>query len=117
MAGAETLAGIIDLKTDLFMAKAYGKGIGEDLRPTPRKRVSSGRTVQIRPHRDVLRCFKLLGNNVRSNNIKALEIRQRFHERPGLKRKRLRSERWKETFRQGFQSAIKRVQTLKKMGW
>ncbi|KAH7324747.1 hypothetical protein B0I35DRAFT_424902 [Stachybotrys elegans] len=42
---------------------------------------------------------------------------QKFHERKGLKKKRLRSERWRARFKTGFKAAVKRVMELKKQGW
>ena len=43
--------------------------------------------------------------------------RQRFHERPGLKRKRLKSERWRKMFKAGFNAVIQRVKYMTKKGW
>ena len=44
-------------------------------------------------------------------------MRQRFHEREGLKRKRLRNERWRRRFKEGFQRAVGRVVGMKRQGW
>ena len=54
---------------------------------------------------------------VSRNRIKADFNRQRFHERAGLKRKRLKSERWRRRFRIGFESVVKRVDALRRKGW
>jgi hypothetical protein len=54
---------------------------------------------------------------VRKNRIKMEVAMQRFHERPGLKRKRLRRERWRKRFKEGFVATIKRVKELRKQGW
>ena len=56
--------------------------------------------------------IKLAQNRVRQD-IK----RQRFHERPGLRRKRLNSERWRRRFKVGFVATIKKVQKMAKKGW
>jgi small subunit ribosomal protein MRP21 len=52
---------------------------------------------------------------VSRNRIRADFNRQRFHERGGLKRKRLASERWR--FKEGFQRTVTRVQELRRKGW
>jgi small subunit ribosomal protein MRP21 len=55
---------------------------------------------------------KLIYNNVRGDMF-----RQRFHERNGLKRKRLKSERWRKRFKEGFRAMILKVHRMKKQGW
>jgi len=54
---------------------------------------------------------------VARNRIRGEFNKQKFHERPGLKRKRLASERWRKRFRQGFNRVVMRVQELRKKGW
>ncbi|KAF2424520.1 hypothetical protein EJ08DRAFT_652385 [Tothia fuscella] len=54
---------------------------------------------------------------VARNRIKADFNKQKFHERGGLKRKRLASERWRRRFKDGFQRTVTRVQELRRKGW
>ncbi|KAF3356792.1 hypothetical protein VdG1_06215 [Verticillium dahliae VDG1] len=58
-----------------------------------------------------------LGKAMRANNTKELARLQKRHERPGLKRKRLRSERWRARFKIGFAATVSRVQELRNQGW
>ena len=51
------------------------------------------------------------------NKVKSDFNRQRFHERPGLKRKRLKSERWRKRFMLGFKGMVYKVQDMKRKGW
>jgi predicted transcriptional regulator len=51
------------------------------------------------------------------NRVKRDFQMQRFHERGGLKRKRLKSERWRARFKIGFDATCKRVTELTKKGW
>jgi small subunit ribosomal protein MRP21 len=51
------------------------------------------------------------------NRIPAIFNRQRFHERPGLKRKRLKRERWRRRFMGTFKRICERVNHLSKQGW
>lgn len=53
----------------------------------------------------------------RNNSVKQESNRQKFHERPGMKRKRQKTERWVKRFRVGFQATCKRVSELAKQGW
>lgn len=91
-----------------------------ELKPPPfRLGPVSGRTVRVDSSRgtDVGRAFERLERVVRENRVRAEYGRQRFHERPGLKRKRLRSERWRRQFKQGFYAMLERSRQLKSMGW
>ncbi|KAI0098322.1 hypothetical protein GGR51DRAFT_538508 [Nemania sp. FL0031] len=83
------------------------------LRMVPR----TGRTVYVKNNVDVARSFKMLAADVSKNNIRGDMFRQRFHERPGIKRKRLRSERWQRRFKRGFKATISRVRELTAQGW
>jgi hypothetical protein len=51
------------------------------------------------------------------NRIPYVANRQRFHERPGLKRKRLKRERWRRRFMGTFKKICERVTHLSKQGW
>lgn len=83
------------------------------LRLVPR----TGRTVHVGNNVDVARSFKLLAVQVGQNKLRRDFNQQRFHERPGKKRKRLRSERWQARFRKGFKATISRVRELTAQGW
>lgn len=85
--------------------------------PALRLKPSTGRTVYVSGHVDVARSFQLLTTLCRRNKVSLDLARQRFHERPGLKRKRLRSERWRGRFKEGFKATCARVQELRKQGW
>jgi hypothetical protein len=61
--------------------------------------------------------LRQLGALASANRIPYTAARQRFHERPGLKRKRLRRERWRRRFKDTFKSICKRVTHLTKQGW
>ncbi|AEO61051.1 hypothetical protein MYCTH_2310836 [Thermothelomyces thermophilus ATCC 42464] len=97
---------------DEFLPKHYD--VSE---PELRLRPSTGRTIQIKGNVDLARGFRLLHRAVSQNKIKAHVRLTRFHERPALKRKRLKRERWQERFRQGFRATINRVMELKAQGW
>ncbi|KAI0165937.1 hypothetical protein GGR57DRAFT_489382 [Xylariaceae sp. FL1272] len=83
------------------------------LRLVPR----TGRTVHVSKGVDVARSFKLLAIQVAQNRVRNDFYKQRFHERPGLKRKRLKSERWQARFRRGFKATVARVRELNRQGW
>lgn len=89
--------------------------------PTPPVKLDSsvGRTIPINDQRgmDVGRAFRTLEMRCAQNSVKRDFMRQRFHERGGLKRKRLKSERWRRRFKGSFTATIKLVQGLKKQGW
>lgn len=66
---------------------------------------------------DFAKALGRLDMQVKVNRIKADANRQRFHERNGLKKKRLRSERWQRRFMDGFRATCRRVSELAKQGW
>jgi small subunit ribosomal protein MRP21 len=78
-----------------------------------------GRTIEVQEERgiDVGRAFRMLEQRVARNKVRKDSQRQKFYERPGLKRKRLRSERWRIRFKAAFQETVKRVGELRGMGW
>ncbi|KAF2002368.1 hypothetical protein P154DRAFT_521166 [Amniculicola lignicola CBS 123094] len=80
---------------------------------------SRGRTVELDPARgrDLVRGIGMLGSLLARNKVRADFMKQRYHERPGLKRKRLNSERWRARFKVGFNSVVMRVSELTKKGW
>ncbi|KAI0432775.1 hypothetical protein F5Y09DRAFT_300889 [Xylaria sp. FL1042] len=77
----------------------------------------TGRTINVGANVDVARSFKLLAVQVGQNRLRRDFYAQRFHERPGKKRKRLSSERWQSRFKKGFKAAISRVRQLTAQGW
>lgn len=76
-----------------------------------------GRTVELRGQIDVARGLALLGTRMSHNRVKHEFNKQRFHERGGLRRKRLRMERWRVRFKDGFKATCSRVRVLAKQGW
>jgi small subunit ribosomal protein MRP21 len=85
----------------------------------PRLNPTYGRTVELDATRgrDLVRGIGMLGSLVARNKIKANMMKQRFHERGGLKRKRLNSERWRARFKKGFVDVTRRVSELTSKGW
>ena len=86
---------------------------------TIRSRPTVGRTIEVNPQKgeDFGRALRGLSILCAVNRIKQDKQRQRFHERPGLKRKRLKGERWRRLFKQSFTAAISRVREMKRKGW
>ncbi len=83
---------------------------------TIKSRPSLGRTVPV-TSAGVARALQVLAREVRDNNVRADQKRQRFHERAGLKRKRLKSERWRKRFRVAFKATVQKVQEMRRKGW
>ncbi|KAM0321783.1 hypothetical protein ACHAQA_009879 [Verticillium albo-atrum] len=106
------LSKIIAAESDDFLRSHYNA-------PKPELRLKPvlGRTIHCTQKRDVGSALRVLGVAVRLNQTKKFERLQRRHERPGLKRKRLRSERWRAKFKTGFAAAVLRVQEMKSQGW
>jgi small subunit ribosomal protein MRP21 len=86
--------------------------------PELRLRPSTGRTININKGSvDLARGFRLLQKAVNQNGIKRDMIMQRAHERPALKRKRQKRERWQQRFQSSFRATMNRVFELKAQGW
>ena len=87
--------------------------------PLPVKNARIGKSIEVDPSRgrDVGRAFRVLSALVIRDKIRADFNKQKFHERPGLKRKRLKCERWRKKFKTGFIGTVARVQKLRSMGW
>jgi small subunit ribosomal protein MRP21 len=85
----------------------------------PRLNPTYGRTVELDANRgrDIVRGIGMLGSLMARNKVKADFNKQRFHERGGLKRKRLVSERWRARFKAGFREITGRVTELTRKGW
>ncbi|KAH8680768.1 hypothetical protein BX600DRAFT_445032 [Xylariales sp. PMI_506] len=86
-------------------------------RPEVRCVSRTGRTIHVSKGSDVRRAFAVLGQQCSSNRVQADFHRQRAHERPGLKRKRLKSQRWQRRFKIAFKATCKRVDELRRQGW
>ncbi|MCJ1391755.1 hypothetical protein MMC18_004620 [Xylographa bjoerkii] len=78
-----------------------------------------GRSEEVDPDRglDLGRALKKLEVKCNYNNVRGDVQKQRFHERPGLKRKRLKSERWRKRFKEGFKAVVAKVQDMRNRGW
>lgn len=85
----------------------------------PRLDPTYGRTVDLDSSRgrDLVRGIGMLASLVARNKIKSDFAKQKFHERGGLKRKRLNSERWRARFKVGFAQVTRRVSELTRKGW
>jgi small subunit ribosomal protein MRP21 len=85
----------------------------------PRLNPEYGRTVVLDKTRgrDIVRGIGMLASLMARNKVKVDFNKQRFHERGGLKRKRLNSVRWRARFKTGFQSVTGRVMELTRKGW
>ncbi|KIW05985.1 uncharacterized protein PV09_03169 [Verruconis gallopava] len=79
----------------------------------------TGRSLAVNPRNPTELGAKIraLGSLVGRNKIKRDAIQQKFHERPGLKRKRLARERWRTYFGNRFRSVVARVNELRAQGW
>lgn len=86
---------------------------------TVRSRPAVGRTIEVNPDRgvDVGRALKSLEVACAVNKVRQDQSRQRFHERPGMKRKRLESERWRKMFKESFRATVMRVKEMRRKGW
>ena len=78
---------------------------------------STGRTVAINNAVGLPVALKRLGHILKNNKVRRQVQLSKHHERGGLKRKRLKSERWRKRFREGFKATIKGVMEMKKQGW
>lgn len=82
-------------------------------------RPSLGRTIELNAAKgvDLGRALSRLGQLTRQNHIQQDRKSQRFYERPGLKRKRLRSERYRARFKAGFLATVEKVKAMRRKGW
>ncbi|KAK4628808.1 hypothetical protein CLAFUW4_07968 [Fulvia fulva] len=78
-----------------------------------------GRTVEVNAARgmDVGKAFRSLETLCGRNSVKRDFQMQRFHERPGMKRKRLKSVRWRRHFKKNFKATVVLVQKMTRQGW
>ncbi|KAL8785657.1 MAG: hypothetical protein Q9213_003216 [Squamulea squamosa] len=86
---------------------------------TIKSRPSLGRAVEVMPKRglDLGRALRSLEINCAVNNVRGDAQTQRFHERPGAKRKRLHSLRWRRRFKIGFKAVVGKVKAMRRKGW
>ncbi|KAK4695310.1 small subunit ribosomal protein MRP21, partial [Lecanoromycetidae sp. Uapishka_2] len=84
-----------------------------------RSRPSVGRTVEVNQEKgmDFGSALRNLEIQCAVNRVRQDLQRQRFHERPGMKRKRLKSERWRKLFRESFKATVGRVKEMRRKGW
>jgi small subunit ribosomal protein MRP21 len=78
-----------------------------------------GRKVYINKEKgfDVARAFRSMEIMVARNGVRRDFNKQRFHERGGTKRKRLKGERWRRNFKEGFRAVVRRVLRMRRQGW
>lgn len=109
----------MDFESSELMASLNQSYAPEAVTPTIplRLKPSLGRQKLVRKGDDPARVFVMLEVACAKEKIRADANRQRFHERPGLKRKRLASLRWRKRFMDGFRATIHRVKQLKAQGW
>lgn len=100
-----------------FRSTREGMGYEKPVDVKYRLRPVVGRTVNLQTGVDVARAMALLNMKCALNKVRYDANLQRFHERPGLKRKRLHSHRWRVMFREGFKATCSRVRSLAKQGW
>ncbi|KAI5464999.1 hypothetical protein BGZ63DRAFT_452126 [Mariannaea sp. PMI_226] len=114
------LASIIANKSMNF---SQGLDAAKAARPQIRAKAVAGRTVFIKDRISPTSAptptvaLRVLNKMVREQQVKTKFHSQRFHERKGLKRKRLASQRWRSRFKSGFKATVNRVLELKRQGW
>lgn len=89
-------------------------------KPLPMKLTPSvGRAITVDASRgmDIGRAFRSLEVLCARNSVRKDFMRQRFHERPGLKRKRLKGERWRRRFKENFKGVVAIVGKMRAQGW
>ncbi|KAL9119237.1 MAG: hypothetical protein Q9187_004211 [Circinaria calcarea] len=89
------------------------------LRPPVRLDAFVGRSEEVDPSKglDLGRALRRMEVKLALNNVRLDFQRQRFHERAGLKRKRLKRFRWRRRFKEGFKAVVAKVQDMRKRGW
>ena len=93
--------------------------ITEPQKRTIRSSPTVGTTIELNPDRrvDFARGLTKLNQELRANDVRNQARAQKYQERAGQKRKRLRRERWRRFFGSGFKAAVNRVHTMKAQGW
>lgn len=114
---------IIGVKSGDYAAQNLITLVDPVSQPKVHTKAVSGRTVFIKPRISPTSspnpavALRLLERLCRDQKIKQKYHSQKFHERPGLRRKRLKSSRWRARFKKGFQATVGRVLELKRQGW
>ena len=80
----------------------------------PKMGPTAGRSVIVQA--DVAQAFMRLRSIISQNKVRQDFHRQKFYEPKSMKRKRLRSERYRIRFKEGFRRMISVVQDMKKKG-
>ena len=104
---------------DTDVSVAQFKALIPAVPPPVRLDAFVGRSEEVDPDKgmDLGRALKKLEVKCTYNNVKGDVLSQRFHERPGIKRKRLKSQRWRKRFREGFRAVVAKVQDMRNRGW
>jgi len=109
-----------DVDTVKMLQVAGGKVTKAPALPPPvRLDAFVGRSEDVDPLKgaDLGRALRKLEVKCAYNNVRQDFNKQRFHERPGLKRKRLKSQRWRKRFSKGFKAVVSKVQQMRMKGW
>jgi len=117
--GAETSSDPNDFLSDQRSSRQLHLLEARRAKRSIRSRPSLGRTIDVDPDRgaDFGRALRRLEILCAVNRVRADQNRQRFHERPGMKKKRLKSERWRRLFRESFRATVGRVKEMRRKGW
>lgn len=78
-----------------------------------------GRTLMVNPTTgaDLAGAIRSLEALCSRNRVRADARRDLFYVRKGQRRKVLRSQRWRELFKQGFKAEVSRVRRMVRQGW
>lgn len=112
-------SGVTEFKTKPVSSPELRPFVPDTSPPPMRLGPSLGRSIEVIPGRnqDLGRALQMLGMVCARNRVRADATLQKFHERPGLKRKRLKSVRWRRRFKQNFQAVVRRVEEMRRKGW
>lgn len=78
---------------------------------------SAGRKTYLTQATDIAGAIRAVNILCTTNDVRRDANRQRFHERRGLERKRLKSERWRRGFAAAFRAVVVKVKKLRAKGW
>ena len=86
---------------------------------TIESRPKVGRTIELNGRKgiDLATALRKLHQECARNNVRYDRSTQRFHERPGLKRKRLQRLWWRARFMEGFKALVGKVHAMRRKGW
>lgn len=65
---------------------------------------------------DLSKALNGLKTQIRINNVREDSIQQKFHERRGMKKKRMKRERFRKRFKEGFKRMVSIVLEMKRQG-